>query len=60
MNNKNDFTVLVDGEVFFVGSIRTAEKVFDCLVEFKNLLESKGLLSGSVPVMMLTACKYIV
>lgn len=60
MNNKNDFTVLVDGEVFFTGSIRTCEKIFDCLVEYKNLLDSKGLLSGPVPVMLLTANKYIV
>lgn len=60
MNKKNDYSILINGEVFFTGSIRTAEKVFDCLVDFKNQLELSEVFVGPAPVIVLTACKYIV
>lgn len=60
MNTQNMFTVLVEGEPVFVGSIRTAEKVYDALCKYRLFLIEHGYLDGSGSAVIMAANKYII
>lgn len=60
MNSKNDFTVLCEDNVLFVGSVRTSEKVYEAVSRYRLYLIEHGYLDGSGPALIMAANKYII